>query len=95
MTRSDQQLIETSAFHAALYAATCLKPEMPIAARWMLFGEALAALETIEAVADEARDAFAPSLPFPSADWIGQQQASGAIHVRGHHFGRPGLIGAA
>jgi hypothetical protein len=67
MTDSDQQMIQQAAAKALTCLARALEKEASGSPRWLLLVEALEAVETIDAVTDVARDAFAPSPSFHPA----------------------------
>jgi hypothetical protein len=63
MTAIDRQLIQQEVGKALACLARALKQEAAGSSQWLLLVDALEALETIEVVADGARDAFTPSFP--------------------------------
>ena len=70
MTKRDQQLIQQAAARALTRLTGALEKQTPGSPLWVLLVEALDSVEIIEAIADEARDALVPNLPFspePSA----------------------------
>jgi hypothetical protein len=74
MTNHDQQLIQQAAARALARLAGALEKQAPGSPVWTLLVEALDAVEIVEAVADEARDAFVPNLPFSPASSAIQSQ---------------------
>ncbi|WP_043839721.1 hypothetical protein [Muricoccus aerilatus] len=64
MTKHDQQLIQQAAARALTCLTGALEKQTPGSPLWVLLVEALDSVEFIEAIADEARDAFVPNLPF-------------------------------
>jgi hypothetical protein len=67
MTNPDQQMIQQASERALICLAQALKKEAVGSPNWVLLMDALEAMEIIEAVADEARDAFAPGPLFSQA----------------------------
>ena len=64
MTNQDQQRIQQAAAKALGHLAGALEKQTPGSPLWVLLVEALDAVETVEAIADETRDAFVPHPSF-------------------------------
>ncbi|HEY8612320.1 MAG TPA: hypothetical protein VIL69_13640 [Roseomonas sp.] len=64
MTKSDRKLMERSAAYAVTCIALALDRAMAQPLRCMLVEQASEAFETVEAVGDVSRDAFAPTMLF-------------------------------